>query len=161
MKHRDILPTKIKIKNLPENFLVMNGDILSDIDFGTFHDDHVKSKALFSISSFLREHVNLYGVLDKDENDLLTNFREKPVTSFEVSMGVYMANKKILEYIPYNESYGFDKLMLDLLKQKQAVRVKRFEGYWLDIGRPDDYMQAIEEFDSRKHSFLPSLNGKK
>jgi NDP-sugar pyrophosphorylase family protein len=149
------------IKDLPENFLVMNGDILSDVDFGAFHDDHVNSNALFSISSFLRETVNLYGVLDKDENDLLTNFREKPVTSFEVSMGVYMANRKILDHIPHNESYGFDKLMLDLLKQKKGVRVKRFNGYWLDIGRPDDYMQAIEEFESRKSSFLPPSNDKK
>jgi NDP-sugar pyrophosphorylase family protein len=143
------------IKDLPENFLVMNGDILSDIHYGDFFDNHVKRSELFTISSYVREQINLYGVLEKDESNKLIGFHEKPKTRFEVSMGVYMLNKKILDFIPYDQSYGFDLLMLDLIKMNEKVFVKPFTGYWLDIGRPDDYMQAIEEFEAKKSTFLP------
>lgn len=143
------------INDLPENFLVMNGDILSDINYGEFYQDHVNRKELFTISSFVREHVNLYGVLEKNDANQLVGFHEKPKTRFEVSMGVYMLNKRILDFIPVNEPYGFDALMLKLIEKKEKVFVKPFNGYWLDIGRPDDYMQAIEEFEARKNTFLP------
>lgn len=143
------------IHDLPENFLVMNGDILSDINYGEFFQDHVDRKELFTISSFVREHVNLYGVLEKNKENTLIGFHEKPKTRFEVSMGVYMLNKRILDFIPKNEPYGFDALMLKLIDKKEKVFVKPFNGYWLDIGRPDDYMQAIEEFEARKNIFLP------
>ncbi len=144
------------INDLPENFLVMNGDILSDIDYGEFFQDHVDRKELFTISSFVREHVNLYGILEKNTSNQLIGFHEKPKTRFEVSMGIYMLNKQILDFIPKNEPYGFDALMLKLIDKQEKVFVKPFSGYWLDIGRPDDYMQAIEEFEARKNTFLPS-----
>lgn len=149
------------IDDLPENFLVMNGDILSDLDYGSFYNDHVKGKELFTISSHVREHVNLYGVLETDDQNKLIGFHEKPKTRFEVSMGVYMLNKRVLDFIPRKAAYGFDKLMLDLISKKERVSVKPFTGYWLDIGRPDDYMQAIEEFEAKKSVFLPNINGKR
>lgn len=142
------------IKDLPDNFLVMNGDILTDLDFKEFHDHHVKNGNIFTISSYVREHVNLYGVLEVDENSKLVDFKEKPITRFEVSMGIYMLNRDILEFIPFNEPYGFDSLMLDLIKANRSASVKKFEGYWLDIGRPDDYMEAIERFEEMKDVFL-------
>jgi NDP-mannose synthase len=148
-------PLKI-IEDLPENFLVMNGDILSDLNYSEFYDFHVGSTALFTISSHVREHINLYGVLEADGNNLLTGFREKPKTVFNVSMGVYMANRKVLRYIPDSASFGFDQLMLKLLEQKEKVNVRPYNGYWLDIGRPDDYMLAIEEFEAKKNIFLPN-----
>lgn len=142
------------IKDLPENFLVMNGDILSEIDYAGFFDNHVNNGNIFTISSHIREQVNLYGVLET-ENGFLTGFKEKPKSTFQVSMGIYMLNRKVLDYIPYNEAYGFDTLMLDMLKKGERVSVVPFSGYWLDIGRPDDYMQAIEEFEKKKNIFLP------
>ena len=142
------------INDLPENFLVMNGDILTDLDFAAFYNDHAANKNIFTISSYIREHVNLYGVLESDENQKLVDFKEKPVTRFEVSMGIYMLNKAVLEYIPHNEPYGFDHLMLDLIKVNKNATVRPFEGYWLDIGRPDDYMIAIDEFEKNKATFL-------
>ncbi len=142
------------INDLPDNFLVMNGDILSEIDYAGFHDNHIKSGNIFTISSHVREQVNLYGVLET-EDGFLTGFKEKPKSTFQVSMGVYMLNKKVLDYIPHNEAYGFDTLMLDMLKKGEKVSVVPFSGYWLDIGRPDDYMQAIEEFEKKKNIFLP------
>jgi NDP-mannose synthase len=143
------------IKDLPENFLVMNGDILTDLNFTEFYDFHVGNKNNFTVSSYVRDQVNLYGVLDVDSKGVLYGFREKPKTIFEVSMGIYMLNKKVMNFIPHNLSYGFDTLMLDMIKAETPANVKKFSGYWLDIGRPDDYMQAIEEFEQKKSVFLP------
>lgn len=142
------------IKDLPDNFLVMNGDILTDLDYAEFYDFHYSCKNVFTISSHIREQKVDYGVLEVNELGRLCGFQEKPVSRYEVSMGVYMVSRKVLEYIPLNESYGFDNLMLDLIMNGQPVTVKRYEGYWLDIGRPDDYVQAIDEFDKMKTGFL-------
>lgn len=142
------------INDLPEHFLIMNGDVLTDLNYGTFHSEHTGNERLFTISSHRREHRMDYGVLDVGPDHRLRNFQEKPKTSYEVSMGVYMASRRILKFLPPAGPYGFDTLMLDLLKNDQEVDVKAFEGYWLDIGRPDDYAQAIAEFDAMKERFL-------
>lgn len=141
------------LDDLPENFLIMNGDVLTDLNYGAFYEKHVVDGNTFTISSFYREHINQYGVLFKDENNYLNGFTEKPKHQFEVSMGVYMANKKILNYIPYNEAYGFDNLMLAMMENNDPARVEQFNGYWLDIGRPDDYIQAIEVFEKMEKNF--------
>jgi len=142
------------IDDLPENFLVMNGDILTDLSFSDFYNSHAENENLFTISSYIREQVNLYGVLEVNDAGHLFGFKEKPKHTFNVSMGIYMLNQRVLEYIPHNEAYGFDQLMLDLMKAGEQVVVKPFSSYWLDIGRTDDYMQAIEEFEKKKDIFL-------
>lgn len=142
------------ISDLPENFLVMNGDILTDLSFSDFYDEHVNEKQLFTISSYKRQQLIDYGVLMLNEQKNLLGFTEKPKTVHEVSMGIYMVSRKILKFIPDGTPYGFDSLMLDLLNGKCNVSVKNYDGYWLDIGRPDDYMQAIEQFDSMKEKFI-------
>ena len=140
--------------DLPEHFLIMNGDVLTDLDYAAFHREHVEYNRLFTISSHRREHRADYGVLELGPDRRLRNFQEKPTTSYEVSMGVYMASREILRFLPPAGPYGFDGLMLEFLRQGRPVDVKSFEGYWLDIGRPDDYAQAIEEFDAMKGRFL-------
>jgi NDP-sugar pyrophosphorylase family protein len=145
-------PLKL-IQDLPENFLVMNGDILTDLVYQDFFETHVNNEALFSISSHLREEMIDYGVLQTKDN-LLTGFKEKPRNSYEVSMGIYMLNKKVLEYIPDNTPFGFDQLMLSLLEKKKNVFVNTYKGLWLDIGRPDDYIEAIDCFDQLKDKIL-------
>ncbi len=135
------------IPDLPDNFLIMNGDVLTDLSFSSFYDTHVQSENIFTISSFEREHINNYGVLEVGKGNKLTGFLEKPSHKFEVSMGIYMANKEILNYIPENTAYGFDNLMYDLLASKKAVNVMKHSNYWLDIGRPDDYEKAANDYN--------------
>lgn len=142
------------INDLPPNFLVMNGDILTDLDFTEFYMEHVVNNNLFTISSYKREQKIDYGVLVSNGSGELQNFQEKPITHYHVSMGIYMMSRAILNYIPDSGPYGFDNLMLCLLKAQKTVNIKPFDGYWLDIGRPDDYMQAIEEFESMKSKFI-------
>jgi NDP-sugar pyrophosphorylase family protein len=69
-------------------------------------------------------------------------------------MGVYIVNRDVLEMVPAGTKYGFDNLMLDLLRAGRPVYVERFEGYWLDIGRVDDYMQAVDEFEQMRPRLL-------
>lgn len=142
------------IADLPEHFLVMNGDVLTDLDFAALFDQHVAAGAIFTISSSRREEMIDYGVLDTDNDGRLTGFREKPRSHYEVSMGVYIVSARAVGYVPADRLYGFDHLMLDLLAAKEPVIVRRFDGYWLDIGRPDDYARAIDEFDRMRGRFL-------
>jgi NDP-sugar pyrophosphorylase family protein len=148
-------PLKL-IRDLPENFLVMNGDVLTDIDFDWFFNFHVSGKQIYTISAFDRVEISEYGVLNVNEQSILTGFTEKPKNYYTVSMGVYMVNRGVLDFIPANIPYGFDKLMLDLLAASRQVVVHKHNSYWLDIGRPDDYMQAIDEFEHSKEKFLPN-----
>lgn len=145
-------PLKL-IKDLPDNFLVMNGDILTNLDYADFHDTHVRHNEIFTISSYIREQLIDYGVLET-AGDRLLGLREKPCMNYEVSMGVYMMSRRALDFIPVAVAYGFDHLMHDLVAARQRVAVRRFSGYWLDIGRPDDYAQAINEFESNRPRFV-------
>jgi NDP-sugar pyrophosphorylase family protein len=134
------------IDNLPENFLVMNGDILCDMDYGAFFDKHVQQNHQITVSSFRRQ-VNIdFGVLNYDHSGLLTSFIEKPTYDFDVSMGIYCINRSVIQALPTASPYGFDNLMLDGLKNGQHVNIEPFTGYWLDIGRPDDYQYADDNF---------------
>lgn len=145
-------PLKL-ISNLPDNFLVMNGDILTDLNYADFYDNHVLQSDIFTISSKVREQLVDYGVLETRDGKLL-GLREKPSMHYEVSMGIYMMSKRALDFVPADIAYGFDNLMNELVAAKQSVAVSKFSGYWLDIGRPDDYAQAIDEFDSMRKSFI-------
>ena len=146
-------PLKL-IPDLPDNFLVINGDILTDLDFGEFISNHEKEGYIFTISAYNRKHRVDYGVLQYNNEFLLTGFEEKPLLDYTVSMGVYSVSKKVLKHIPQNEYYGFDQLMLDLVRSNQKVKVAIFDGYWLDIGRPNDYEKAVDDFNRMKGTLL-------
>jgi NDP-sugar pyrophosphorylase family protein len=65
-----------------------------------------------------------------------------------------MVNRDVLDYIPEDRPYGFDNLMLRLIQEGKKVWVKEFNGYWLDIGRPDDYSVANDDFEKISKVFL-------
>lgn len=146
-------PLKL-IKDLPENFLITNGDVLTDLNFDAFFDYHISQRNLFTISAHERMEVSEYGVLEVDEEGKVAGFKEKPAITFTVSMGVYAANKKVLDLIPENQAYGFDHLMHHLIDCGTPAYVKKHAGFWLDIGRADDYREAIETFEANKKLFL-------
>jgi len=144
------------ISDLPENFLLMNGDLLTDFDLSSFLERHVDCGRLFTIAAARRLQLIDYGVLNIDSSHRLTGFSEKPQMEYLVSMGVYAVNRRILQFVPPDSKYGFDDLMKDLLSKDEPVTVEPYEGYWLDIGRPDDYARAVEEFEQRRQRFLPT-----
>lgn len=131
---------------LPENFIVMNGDVLCDLDFAAFAERHERDGQLFTIAAAEREQLIDYGVLLCSEEGRLTGFSEKPRSTYLVSTGVYCVSRRILDWIPKDEAFGFDQLMLKLVEAGHRVQVERHRGYWLDIGRPDDYHRAVDEW---------------
>ncbi len=144
-----------QIHDLPDDFLVMNGDVLTNLNYSDFFEYHILQKNSFTISGFQRILSSEFGVLEIGQNNKLTGFSEKPQIHYTVSMGVYMVNKSILQYVPVDTFFGFDQLMLKLLTINQPADVKMFNGYWLDIGRPEDYDQAVSEFEKNSLYFLP------
>lgn len=135
------------MSDLPENFLVMNGDILCDLDYRAFYTDHVQRGSHISVSAYRREVKIDFGVLEYDASEHLTAFQEKPTFNFDVSMGIYCMHRSVIEALPHGQTYGFDQLMLDGLARGQQIQICPFNGYWLDIGRPDDYEYADQHFE--------------
>lgn len=142
------------IDSLEDTFLVMNGDILTDLDYRKFMDYHKDMGGIATVATYQRD-VNIdFGVLKHNENAKITEFIEKPTYHFDVSMGIYAFQKEVLRYVPKNEPFGFDNLMHSLIADNADVYSYSYDGYWLDIGRPDDYERSIEEFEKNKEKFL-------
>jgi len=140
------------INDLPDNFLIMNGDVLTNLDLNVFYNEHIRRKSNFTIGAYQRMDKVEYGVLHNNEKSELIKFEEKPINEYLVSMGIYMMNKNNLQHIPYNTFFGFDHLMNTLIQKNVLPYIYKFDGYWLDIGRPDDYEKAIS--DNEIDSFL-------
>jgi NDP-sugar pyrophosphorylase family protein len=140
-----VAPIKL-VKNLPDDFLVMNGDLLTDLRFRDLYHCHLQNRSLLTIATCKRTSQIEFGVIDVDNTqNVVTGFREKPVQEVDVSMGVYAFNRRVLQYVPGEKPFGFDDLVLKLLCEKCVINVYPFSGYWLDIGRPADYDKANQD----------------
>jgi len=138
------------IKGLDDTFVVMNGDVLSTLDLNELIKFHKSKKAIASIATYNRDVYIDFGILKIDENRYLTDYIEKPTLKYSVSMGVYLFEPAVLEYIEKGEYLDFPDLIRILISKRERVVSFPFDGYWLDIGRHEDYEKAIEEFDSIK-----------
>ncbi|MCQ6556226.1 sugar phosphate nucleotidyltransferase [Streptomyces sp. C10-9-1] len=138
---------------LPEQFLVMNGDVLTDLDYADVLGRHTDSGAPLTIATYSRQVRIDFGVLTTDDRRVV-GFTEKPSLDYRVSMGVYGLSRATLDSYTPGLPLGFDELVLDLLKEENPPHAYEFDGYWLDIGRPDDYDRANAEFTSRKSLLL-------
>lgn len=138
---------------LPEEFLVMNGDVLTDLDYADVLRRHRAAAAPLTIATYARKVDIDFGVLTTTDSKVVA-FTEKPSVDYRVSMGVYGLSRSTLkEYTP-GLPLGFDELVIDLLKAGTPPHAYDFDGYWLDIGRPDDYDRANAEFTTRKSLLL-------
>jgi NDP-mannose synthase len=142
------------LDRLPDEFLVMNGDILTDLDYAQLLESHRASHAPITVATYAREVRIDFGVLETDDRSIV-GFTEKPTLSYTVSMGVYAISKATLQRYPADRAFGFDDLMTDLLARGEAPAGFPFDGYWLDIGRPDDYDRANAEFERMRPLLLP------
>ncbi|WP_102124676.1 nucleotidyltransferase family protein [Deinococcus planocerae] len=143
-------------QDLPENFLVMNGDVLTDLNFAALLEAHGRAGTPITVATYPRQLHSEFGVLDI-HHDQIVGFREKPVFDFEVSMGVYAFTRAALAGYPAGEPLGMDRLICDLLRQGRWPGSFAFRGYWLDIGRPDDYDLANQQFDELQPRLLPQV----
>jgi NDP-sugar pyrophosphorylase family protein len=146
------------IDGLDEDFLVMNGDVLTDLDYSALLDRHSDGGQAATIAAH-RRHVQIsLGVMhfnDQADPTSVTGYSEKPTLDYEVSMGVYCFAPRAIALITPGERLDFPDLVLRLIAAGETVRAWRSDNYWLDIGRPDDYEKAQDEFGSRRKQFLP------
>jgi NDP-mannose synthase len=140
---------------LPEHFLVMNGDVLTDLNYAELLREHAGSGNPLTVATFHRTVKIDFGVLAA-ENGRVVRFEEKPTLDYRVSMGVYGLSASTIEPYPAGLAFGFDQLMLDLIDQGRLPGTYDFDGIWLDIGRPEDYDEANRTFDALRPSLLPT-----
>lgn len=142
------------VEGLESTFLVTNGDVLTDLDFNTLIEFHREQKATATIAMHRRSiHIDL-GVIECNGSYEIENYVEKPTLEYTVSMGIYVFEPKVAEYIPCGSYLDFPDLVLKLLKNGEKVIGFPFEGYWQDLGRKDDYEQATADFERMRSEFL-------
>jgi len=146
------------IEDLNETFLVSNGDVLTTINLADLVNFHKDEKALATIAMHARQVKVDLGVLQLNGSNKIAGYIEKPTYDFNVSMGIYVFEPRVLEYIPTNQYLDFPDLILKLLKHGEKVMGFPFSGYWQDLGRPDDYEQAVEEFPQMRAQILGEDN---
>jgi NDP-sugar pyrophosphorylase family protein len=139
---------------LPDHFLVMNGDILTDLNFGHVLESHRQSGAPLTVTTAARTTKIDFGVLEIDDQHIV-GFAEKPSLVHRVSMGVYGMTRETLNPYPEGKPLGFDQLVLDLIEVGCPPASYNYEGFWLDIGRPDDYDEANRSFAELQPLLLP------
>jgi NDP-sugar pyrophosphorylase family protein len=142
------------LDDLDENFLVMNGDLLTNIDYSDLMLHHIKSSALSTVSIHTKDVPINLGVLELNKDGKIVNYIEKPTLKYKVSMGIYAFNKDILNYIERGKYLDLPDLIKILLRKNKNVSGYMFEGYWMDIGRHEDYSKVLEEFESVKDKLL-------
>jgi NDP-sugar pyrophosphorylase family protein len=139
-------PLSLVRDSLESTFLITNGDILTDLNFNALINYHKLSGAAATIAMHTREVKIDLGVLEFNGNYELTGYIEKPTYRFNVSMGIYVFEPLVLNYIPIGQHLDFPNLVLKLIECGERVVGYRFDGYWQDLGSPGDYEQAVQDF---------------
>jgi NDP-sugar pyrophosphorylase family protein len=148
------------VDRLDRPFLVMNGDLLTDIDYAAFYRRHIESGSPLTVSVYNKVVPVSLGVIEYDDTQHIQAFHEKPTKVFPVSMGIYAMSPAMLEHIPADTHFGFDDLMDCVLRENLPARVDPFDGLWLDIGRHEDYEEATRVFEENRERFLPCGGGR-
>ena len=151
------LGTAGPIAKLPRHeraLLVLNGDLLTTLDFAKIVRFHYENRAVATIGTKRRTETVQFGVIETAPNGRITEYKEKPNIDYLVSMGIYVFSPAVREYIPRSQKFDFPELVQRLLANNQPILAYESEAYWKDIGRPDDYQQANEDFPSLAQTFL-------
>jgi NDP-sugar pyrophosphorylase family protein len=143
------------LSGLDETFLVMNGDVLTTMDYAKFIAYHKDQKGILTIGMHKKRVKIDLGVMEVDQNGILTGYVEKPEKIYLVSMGVYAYEPEVLKYIEPGKYLDFPELVLRLLTHGEKVVSYPSDDYWLDIGCHEDYAKAQSEFEQMKDKFLP------
>ncbi|MCG3199468.1 MAG: NTP transferase domain-containing protein [Candidatus Omnitrophica bacterium] len=149
-------PIASLVDDLEEDFLVMNGDLLTTLDYRRFFEFHREQGCAATLAAHERSSLIDFGVLEPDSEGRLVNYIEKPTYTFTVSMGVYAMRKSLVApHLGIGERLDFPDLIRRLLDSGTVVRCHHPDCFWLDIGRLDDFQTAQEVFEKRRAEFLP------
>jgi NDP-sugar pyrophosphorylase family protein len=144
------------VDGLNDTFLVTNGDVLTTLDLCDLIRFHHEQKAMVTIAAHHRQSKVDLGVLQKDGDHRVIGYIEKPVYDFMVSMGIYVFEPSVIAYINHGEYLDFPDLVRKLIAADEKVVEYEFNGYWEDLGRPDDYARASKDFENMRAQFLPN-----
>lgn len=133
-------------EKLDEPFFVMNGDILTNINFHDMLNFHQQNRFEITIAAIEHQYAVPYGVIESDESHTVTAIHEKPLKKYKISGGVYLLNPDLLHEIPKNEYFDITSLFDKLLSQKRKIGMYKIDDYWVDIGRPEDFYKAHLEY---------------
>jgi NDP-sugar pyrophosphorylase family protein len=142
------------VKELNSTFLVMNGDLLTTLDFRGMLDHHRQSGAVATVAAFERQIKIDLGILELDEKNRIQGYVEKPTYTHRVSMGIYVFEPRVLDFIEPNTRLDLPELVTRLLAANLVVQAYVFKGFWLDIGRPAEYTFAVENYEKLKPALL-------
>jgi NDP-mannose synthase len=145
------------IQGLDSTFLVTNGDVLTTLDLQELLAFHRSQGGIATIAVHHRQVKIDLGVVQWNGGNSISGYIEKPTYDYTVSMGIYVFEPRVLNYIPFNMYLDFPDLVLKLIAAGEKVTGYRFDGYWMDLGRPDDYAQATKDFVGMQKQFLPDL----
>jgi NDP-sugar pyrophosphorylase family protein len=149
-------PIGLVLDRLGGDFIVMNGDLLTTLNYRSLFEHHKSRSAAATIATYTREVKVDFGVIETNAEQELAAYREKPVYTFDVSMGVNVLNADVVrEVLVPGQHLDIPDLMLRLKSLGKRVACYRENCYWLDIGRVDDYQIASDIFDARRAEFLP------
>jgi NDP-sugar pyrophosphorylase family protein len=137
-----------------DTFLVMNGDVLTSLDLRGLVQQHQARSAVATIATHQRQQQINYGIIESDQESRVTAYIEKPVHRYQVSMGIYVLEPSVLDFILRGQYLDLPDLVRQLMASGRPVIAYPFDGYWLDIGRHDDYEQAVEEFEAMRMQLL-------
>lgn len=143
------------IERPSEPFLVMNGDLLTTLDYRALWMRHCERGAIATLATFGRDVKIDLGVIESDADGLVTGYIEKPTYHYSVSTGIYIFQPDVLDYVPAGVRLDLPDLVRALLAAGRQVATYPFEGIWLDIGRWEDYERAAQEFERHKAEFVP------
>ena len=144
------------VPNLDKTFLVSNGDVLTLLDINDFFNFHHQQGGICTIAMHERQVKIDLGVIERNHEDhRVTNYIEKPTLDYSVSMGLYIFEPSVLNYISKGEYLDFPDLVHKLLDAGEKVVGYPYNGYWMDLGNPEDYTQANRDFESMRSQFLP------
>ena len=143
------------VPDLDDTFLVMNGDLLTDLDFDVLVSFHRREGAALTIATHRRSVKVDFGVLEANEKSQVIGYREKPELNYDVSMGIYVYEPRVLKFIAPGTYLDFPDLVLKLISAGEKVCAMPSDCLWLDIGRPDDYARAQEIYAEGKGGGAP------
>jgi NDP-sugar pyrophosphorylase family protein len=143
------------VQGLDKTFLVTNGDVLTTLDMKKLIAFHKNKGGIATIAAHQRQVKIDLGVIQWNGEDQVSGYIEKPTTDYTVSMGMYVFEPRVLDFIPVGQYLDFPDLILKLIASGEKVSGYTFDGYWMDLGRPDDYIQANQDFNNMKKQFLP------
>ncbi len=142
------------VDDLDDTFLMMNGDILTDLNYSELMNFHKKNNSKITIATYNKEVKIDLGILKVNDTHEIYDYIEKPTLVHKVSMGIYAIDKSMIEMIPRDKPFDLPDLIKLSIKNKIKVLSYSFNNYWRDIGRKDDYELALEEYDRDKLNAL-------